>query len=69
MDNLAYLKELTAEISLMQTVIQNILEEGIDDYWWASNDENFREYNWARKYFLMREKSESDRKDVMDRLR
>ena len=46
-----------------------ILEYGVDDYWWASNDEHFTIYNRVRNFFGLEEKTESDRKEVLERLR
>lgn len=46
-----------------------ILEYGVDDYWWASEDSNFKIYNTVRVFFGLEEKLLSDRREVLERLR
>lgn len=69
MENKNGLNNLLSELTSMKSEISCILEEGIDDFWWASNNENFKTYNNVRKYFGLKEKTKSDRFDVLERLR
>ena len=63
------LNNLLSELTSIKSEISYILEEGVDDFWWASDNENFEIYNNVRKYFGLKEKTKSDRVDVLDRLR
>ena len=69
MENKNGLNNLLLELTSMKSEISCILEEGIDDFWWASDNENFEIYNNVRKYFGLKEKTESNRSDVLERLR
>lgn len=63
------LNNLPLELTPMKSETSYVLEDGIDDFWWASNNDNFEIYNSVRKYFGLKEKSESDRLDVLEQLR
>ena len=69
MENKNGLNDLLSELTSMKSEISCVLEDGIDDFWWASNNENFEIYNSVRVFFGLKEKTKSDRFDVLERLR